>query len=717
MTTDIGSTAQDQAQDEEPGRTEETTRQETRDQVWLLVAAWVTAAVCGALAGVTAGGVVYLLGSSDTTEPPTMTSPRAYKVCTTPGCRFVAESLILALNKSINPCDDFYGFVCSRYQGRYERTLVALQFETWSFMTALLESEPVPQRGQTAMQKAAALYRACMKVYDEPTNNVKELKDFMGVTIGVTIALQQDTTNNVLEKIIQLAFEYDISTMMSVQFGNSLLDRNVNTFTLELNLKNIAWYNLRNEKRANLAAIYVVYFTRYGFTKQQDVLGIIQKLSALEDSATVILARKSQGIKQDSIYIMVELKSLGPITPNVRANDWLTHIKRYSNNAYSENTRVIANRVALEFIDSMIGTHTASDLKLLLAWDLLRTFLRYVDTTILRDTEEERTRQTRHCMMQAEEVMPIALAALYIYKTVTPSVVTAVQQMTEHIREAYLEAIQGAKWLGQGPMQVASAKLKAMRFHVAFPDGMRNETELNDYYKDMPDVGSDFFTSWVTAARLIRRKLLNNANTAIFPGSTVNAFYVILRNHIAILAPIINQPAFIADASASINLAGLGAIIGHEMTHGFDVTGSTIDEQGNQRDWWTQSAHDHYVSAGLCLRKSHERYVQRRADQLDPKKDSENIADFIGLNIALRTFKRLNPSTETVLPGLPYDATQLFFLSSCFKWCSKPGARGSELYAPNSARCSVPLMNIRLFSEAFGCKKGDKMNPENKCSF
>lgn len=186
-----------------------------------------------------------------------------------------------------------------------------------------------------------------------------------------------------------------------------------------------------------------------------------------------------------------------------------------------------------------------------------------------------------------------------------------------------------------------------------------------------------------------------------------NAYYHLYTNKIVIPAMVLLPPLFVSGNSTALSYGGLGSIVGHEMSHAFDVESSHWDGQGNTRDWWTLRSRVEYIQRMECLRQSH--------GLEKDEQDAENAADFAGLVSAYHAYSSL--AKEEKVEGFDFDAEQLFFIASCIKWCATSKVELVSRYAPFRERCNVPLKNMEAFARAFSCPVGSPMNPSRRCSF
>ncbi|KAL1460352.1 hypothetical protein MTO96_043345 [Rhipicephalus appendiculatus] len=162
-------------------------------------------------------------------------------------------------------------------------------------------------------------------------------------------------------------------------------------------------------------------------------------------------------------------------------------------------------------------------------------------------------------------------------------------------------------------------------------------------------------------------------------------------------------------------------LMGHEMMHGFDVTGRLYDEHGAKSNWWPNESTKVYSEQTSCLRSVHRQALKKRSLTLDPM-DSEDLADDMGVRVAFNALRNISGASEKDSGKVAgFSELQLFFLGHCAKMCDPkvpPRERDkAKPYAPNWARCVVPLMNMPEFADAFQCASGTLMNPERKCEF
>jgi len=209
---------------------------------------------------------------------------------------------------------------------------------------------------------------------------------------------------------------------------------------------------------------------------------------------------------------------------------------------------------------------------------------------------------------------------------------------------------------------------------------------------------------------------------------TVNALYNFNINGMIIPAGILQPPFLHGDQGLSVAMAygAIGAILGHEMSHGFDNTGRQFDKYGEMNDWWTKLSKEKFNNRTKCMVDQYNEYKVAGGHHVNGKLTlGENIADNGGFKTSLRAYYdwlKKNTEKERTLKGLKYDNHQLFHIAFGQAYCSisRPNeeylATLNDRHTEERFRVIGTLSNSEEFAKAFKCKKGSRMNPEKKCS-
>ena len=309
-----------------------------------------------------------------------------------------------------------------------------------------------------------------------------------------------------------------------------------------------------------------------------------------------------------------------------------------------------------------------------------------------------------------------AVGKLYVAKVFPPAAKVRMQQLVANLLEAYRLDIQSLAWMSPATKTKAFEKLKKFTPKIGYPDHWRDYSALEIRRGDL--VGNMKRSSLFETDRQIAKlgKPVDRSEWLMTP-QTVNAYYNPGMNEIVFPAAILQPPFFDLEADDAVNYGGIGAVIGHEVGHGFDDQGSKYDGDGNLNDWWTDAD-----------RKEFEARAKKLIDQYDgffpPEVPGqhvngaltigENIGDLGGLTIGYKAYKiALGNKEAPILDGLTGD--QRYFIGWAQVWRAK--YRTAELtrrlatdpHSPAEFRCNGTIRNIPEFFKAFGIQEGDKL--------
>jgi len=203
----------------------------------------------------------------------------------------------------------------------------------------------------------------------------------------------------------------------------------------------------------------------------------------------------------------------------------------------------------------------------------------------------------------------------------------------------------------------------------------------------------------------------------------VNAYYNPLANNTALPAGILQPPFFGAERGVAANLGGIGMVIGHELTHGFDDQGAQFDEQGNMRNWWQPKDLEQFSTKGKCVAQQYGSIEVLPGRKLNGELTlGENIADMGGVKMAFHAYRSLRSGADKTFVAEGFNEDQQFFLAVGQAWCSEDREAEAvrrltvDPHSPPPYRVSGALRNLPEFATAFSCKAGQPMVPPNACT-
>jgi predicted metalloendopeptidase len=359
--------------------------------------------------------------------------------------------------------------------------------------------------------------------------------------------------------------------------------------------------------------------------------------------------------------------------------------------------------------------HLLSDSAPFLSRELVDEHFAFYDTT-LRGIEQNELRWKRGVHL-VENSMGEALGRIYIAKYFPPEAKARMDELVKNVRAAYQADIETLQWMGPATRQKAEEKLSKFTTKIAYPRVWRDYSALHIAKGDL--LGNVWRASTFEYQRNIHKlgKPVDKNEWGMTP-QTVNAYYSPERNEIVFPAAILRPPFFDPKADDAANYGGIGAVIGHEISHGFDDHGSQYDGDGRLLDapgWFTQGDLELFKAKTHALVEQYAAYTPVAGFHLNGELTlGENIGDNSGLAIAYKAYQlSLNGKPAPIIDGLTGD--QRFYMSWAQVW--RGSTRESELlnriktdpHSPTNGRGSQPERNQPSFYDAFGIKPGDKM--------
>jgi putative endopeptidase len=332
---------------------------------------------------------------------------------------------------------------------------------------------------------------------------------------------------------------------------------------------------------------------------------------------------------------------------------------------------------------------------------------------VLQGTKELLPRWKR-CVSATDRQLGEALGQIYAQKYFPPEAKARALDMVNHLTEALHDDLQTLPWMGPATRKQALEKLAAFHRKIGYPDKWR---DYSTYTVDRgPYVLNQMRGSQFEFKRDLNKigKPVDRTEWGMTP-PTVNAYYNDEMNEIVFPAGILQPPFFDPNADDASNYGAMGAVIGHEMTHGFDDQGRKFDAQGNLRDWWTPDDEKNFNERAACVEKQFDSYVVQDDIHENGKLVlGESIADLGGLNLAYRALQKAeNGKKPPLIGGLTAD--QRFFLSYAQIWASNDRPEFERLMVNTNPhplarfRAIAAPSNMEEFARAFDCKPGDTM--------
>ena len=306
------------------------------------------------------------------------------------------------------------------------------------------------------------------------------------------------------------------------------------------------------------------------------------------------------------------------------------------------------------------------------------------------------------------------LGKLYVERHFKPEAKARMEALVENLRRAFKEGIDGLEWMGPETKKQAQEKLARFRPKVGYPNKWRDYSRV--------DIVRDDLVGNLTRAFIAENEYqLAKVGKPIDPEEwgmtpqTVNAYYNPVRNEIVFPAAILQPPFFDLAADDAVNYGAIGAVIGHEMGHGFDDQGRRFDATGALRDWWAPKDAEEYMKRAKLLVEQYNQFEPLPGLHVNGELTlGENIGDLTGVVISHRAYQlSLNGHEAPVMDGLTGDQRYFFGWAQAWRAKQRDDALRQQVltnpHSPDMDRANGPLRNVPEFYTTFAVKEGDKM--------
>lgn len=440
------------------------------------------------------------------------------------------------------------------------------------------------------------------------------------------------------------------------------------------------------------------------------ILNIETKLAEASRTPTALRDREAQ-------YNKMTVDELAKLAPNF---DWKQYLKGVGLD--SADTVIVGQPDFFKRVGELAGTLSPEDWQTYVRWNLIRSMSPYLSSPFeqanfdfysgeLRGVKEMQPRFKR-VIATIDSEMGEILGKLYVDKYFQPEAKRRMDELVKNLTAAFRERLATREWMGEETKKQALDKLDKIEPKIGYPDEWRDYTGL--------EVGTDSYVQNIWRAEEFdtkRRfsklgKEVDRKEWHTTP-QTVNAYYNSTRNEITFPAGILHPPFFDLSADDAVNYGAIGAVIGHEITHGFDDQGSRSDGDGNLRNWWTQADRGRFTALADKLVKQYDDCQAIEDMHVNGRLTlGENIADLGGISIGYAAYlKSLGGKEAPTIDG--FTGPQRFFIGFAQLW--RESMRDAELrlmirtnpHSPGKFRTLVPLSNFGPFYEAFEIESGD----------
>lgn len=691
---------------------------------------------------------------------------KAYNVCDTPVCLRRAKLINDSLNTSVDPCTDFYSYACGGWMAKHKipdskpstGSFRLVNEELKETLRDILGNITLVGDNQNVTDKAAVIYNACLAV-----PNLDDRRDVVLAILNVSgLADWPETRRHACAKgdapnATAVLAKTKFSTVLSA--GVSRDSRNLSNHAIQLDqltFPTVGRNQLINQTTKSSKPIIAAY------KKLIKVSMKFMKPSLCDEEL--------EQLSDDLLAFEGKLANM--TTPPEKRRDFLKMYHRVTIDELEKNFTHIPIRALLQKEFSLanitLAYNETVELFALDYYKKLDEFLRCADPDTLYNyaglrrmlgwaavgskdyrnaslelkkaragIRQEKPRW-QICVDAVNDGMPDSVGYLYVQRKFSHEAKKEVQDLATRIMVAFNETLQKLEWMDEETRVQAEAKLRKMRRKIAYPEWLFNKTHLEGLYRYVPNLPLDApygkmmyavsLNNWIRDLKKLRLPYDTDAEW-LEGAAVVNAFYNPSANEMVFPSGILQGVFYEHGIPRSLNFGAIGMVVGHEMTHGFDDTGSQFDADGALKQWWTNKTRTEFMNRTKCFEEEYGNITDKQTNMTLNAKNTvgENIADNGGLRLSFEAYKNLLEveylNVDTRLKGIEnFTGKQLFFISTGMVWCSLSRPEYLKMliqydpHSPGRYRVNVPMSNMEAFSDTFNCPANSTMNRKHRCS-
>ena len=633
------------------------------------------------------------------------------------------------MDAAASACTDFYQFANGTW---LKNTEIPAAFSSWGSFNVLAENnrktlhDILEESSKNAKAKSGSVDQKIGDYYATCTDEAK--REAEGAKPLAPELARIDKIKDVKGVQEEVAHLHSIGTPTLFSFG-SLPDLKNSAMVIGfagqggLSLPTNEYYLKDDDRSKELRAKFVEHMTNM-FKLVGDSPEAAAKNAQTVMSIQTRLAQNSRTPVQlrdfSTQYHKMGAADLAKLTPNFSWSDYFAGL------GLARNLEInVAHPEFFEAVNKMLTEIPVSDWKTYFRWHLITDASNALSSSFETESfnfygktlqgRKEQYPRWRRCVSATDAQLGEALGQVYVGRAFTPEAKARMQTMVNNLIEAFRARITSNDWMSDETRKAALAKLAAFHQKIGYPEKWIDYSTL--------DVKRDSYVqNALRASAFSVRRDLNKIGKPIDRGEwgmtppTVNAYNNWLQNEIVFPAGILQPPFFNAEADDAINYGAIGAVIGHEITHGFDDQGAKFDLEGNLKDWWTPADLKNFESRSECIVKQFSGFeVEPGLNMTGKLVSGESIADLGGLTVAYTAYKKSLEGKARPADIDGFTPEQRFFLGWAQVWAEKYTPESARLQAQSDPhplsrfRVNGPLSNMPEFAEAFQCKVGDAM--------
>jgi putative endopeptidase len=668
--------------------------------------------------------------------PPPPTAPTAEPAAGPRVVEATLESVGLdsaALDRSVDPCQDFYQFACGTWlkttpipadKPAWSRSFSVIAQHNEEALHQILEDAASGKTSDDVSKRVGAYYGACMDEGAIEAAKTKPIEPLLKLVKKVhdEKSLAAAVTELHKHKIFAL---WDVSDTQDSKDATRVI---AEIDQRGLGMPDRDYYLKEDDKSKEIRQSYLAHVERAmklaGFsakdatTAAADVMRIETELAK---------ASKTRVERRDpkAMYNRLDRDGVAGKAPRMLWDGYWAAL------GFSGVKEInVTAPLFLEEVNTLFKAEKPAAWRNYLAWHVVngtssllpKAFVDEAFTfeSSLTGQKEQRVRWKR-CVDATDNALGELLAQPFLKDHFTPESKDATDRYVREIAQAFGQEVEKLDWMDPVTKARAAEKLKAMAYLIGYPKKWKTydfEIKPKSYLENA--LAS---RTWELTRELTKvGKPVDREEWHMTP-PTVNAYYSPQMNQMVFPAGILQPPFFNAKAAVAVNLGGMGMVVGHELTHGFDDQGSQFDAQGNLANWWTPQDTARFKAKTDCVADQYGGYETLPGVKLNGKLTlGENIADGGGVKLAFAAYRAMRKDAQEVVKAGGFTEDQQFFLGVGQAWCFKQSDEMARLraqvdpHSPGRFRVDGSLADLPEFAAAFSCAEGTPMHRQNACS-
>jgi predicted metalloendopeptidase len=628
-------------------------------------------------------------------------------------------------DRSVRPQDDFFRFVnggwISRTQIPGDRTsagtFLQLRDSAQAALRAIIDSvSAAPNAPGSEGQKVGDLFRSFMDTARIESLGVTPLREDLARINAVN---GREQYPQLFASMRRLGVATPFSFGVGQDQGNSSRYA-VSVSQSGLGLPDRDLYLVDNERNAAIRQAYTTYLeTLLRLGGNADPAGAARRVVAFETAMARLHWDRTRNRDRNATYNPTALRDLQARTPGFQ---WASYFSAAG--LPRVDSVIVRQPDYFNAVDQLLAATPVEDVKTYLSVRLLDDAAAYLSrdfrlarfafrNRVLSGQEQERPRWQLG-VAAVEGALGESLGKLYVQRHFSPESKARMEELVANLLAAYRDAIDELEWMSPATRAQAQDKLRQFSVKIGYPDEWEDYSALEIRPDDL--LGNLRRATAFNYAEMIGRLggPVDRTEWGMTP-QTVNAYYNAVNNEIVFPAAILQPPFFNLNADDAVNYGAIGAVIGHEISHGFDDQGRKSDGQGNLRDWWTAEDAAAFEQRANMLVEQYGAFEPVPGARVNGRLTlGENIGDVSGVAVAYRAYKKsLQGRPAPVIAGFTGD--QRFFLGYAQVWRSMAREQAlrqqllTDTHSPGMYRTNGVLANLPAFYEAFNVRPGDRM--------